>query len=90
MRLAGHCETADEWIRFMVGWQQQFGGCHHDIDKPNWLVVPSGNVQRPLLDAFCLNTGLTPSTLLRADHRLLSRRPPHGNRGPLAAVHVQP
>jgi hypothetical protein len=35
VRFAAHCDTADDWIRFLVGWQEQFGGCRHDIDKPN-------------------------------------------------------
>ncbi|HVB33600.1 MAG TPA: hypothetical protein VNJ52_04380 [Patescibacteria group bacterium] len=35
VRFAGHCETADDWVRFLVGWQQQFGWCCHDIGKPN-------------------------------------------------------
>lgn len=35
VRFAGCCETADEWTRFLVGWQQRFSGCLHDIEKPN-------------------------------------------------------
>ena len=35
VRFAKHCETADDWIEFLVGWQHQFGGCRHDIGRPN-------------------------------------------------------
>jgi hypothetical protein len=35
VRFARYCDTADDWIKFLVGWQQQFGGCRHETDKPN-------------------------------------------------------
>lgn len=35
VRFAEYCDTADDWIKFLVGWQQQFGGCRHEIEKPD-------------------------------------------------------
>ncbi len=35
VRFAAHAKTADEWIKFLVGWQHQFSACRHDIDGPN-------------------------------------------------------
>jgi hypothetical protein len=35
VRFANYCDTADDWIKFLVGWQQQFGGCRHETGKPN-------------------------------------------------------
>lgn len=31
VRFAIHCETADDWVKFLVGWQQRFGRCNHNI-----------------------------------------------------------
>jgi hypothetical protein len=35
MRFAGHCQMAEDWIKVLVGWQQELGGCRHDINAPN-------------------------------------------------------
>lgn len=35
VRLAKHCNTADDWVKFLIGWQQLSGGCRHDGDVPH-------------------------------------------------------
>ncbi len=35
VRFAKHCESADDWIKFLIGWQQLFGGCRHESDAAN-------------------------------------------------------
>lgn len=32
IRFAKHCSTAEEWVKFLVGWQRIMGGCRHDVD----------------------------------------------------------
>lgn len=34
-RFARHCSTAEEWVKFLIGWQRIVGGCHHDVDLPH-------------------------------------------------------
>lgn len=30
VRFARHCDSAEDWVKFLVGWQRLSGGCHHD------------------------------------------------------------
>jgi hypothetical protein len=32
---AKHCDTADEWVKFLIGWQHLSGGCRHDTSAPH-------------------------------------------------------
>lgn len=32
---AKHCDTADDWIKFLIGWRHLSGGCRHDRDAPH-------------------------------------------------------
>lgn len=34
VKFARHCGSADEWIKFLIGWQQHFGSCRHDAASP--------------------------------------------------------
>lgn len=35
LRIAEDCGTADEWIRRLAACERFFGGCCHDITRPN-------------------------------------------------------